>query len=135
MTQSVAQPASQQPAPRAAARHTQKPRIVIVGAGFVGLYAAKALRKADAEVVLIDQNNYHTFQPLIYQVATAGLEPGEVAQSVRTIFQRQKNFTFRQATVEDVHWDNKTLVLAGGDTLSFDYLIIGGGRGLQRFWH
>ncbi len=106
---------------------SKKPRIVIIGAGFVGLYATKALRKADAEVVLIDQNNYHTFQPLIYQVATAGLEPQEVAQAVRTIFQRQKNLTFRQATVEDVDWDAKTLALVGGDTLPFDYLIIGAG--------
>lgn len=105
----------------------QKPRVVIVGAGFVGLYAAKALRKADAEVILIDQNNYHTFQPLIYQVATAGLEPEEVAQSVRTIFQQQKNLAFRQGTVEAVDWDAKTLGLVGDDTLPFDYLIVGAG--------
>ena len=128
MTQTVTQSSPQQHTPHAATRHLQtKPRIVIVGAGFVGLYAAKALRKADAEVVLIDQNNYHTFQPLIYQVATAGLEPSEVAHGVRTIFQRQKNFTFRQATVQGVDWDNKTLTLAGEDALSFDYLIIGAG--------
>ena len=128
VTQAVTRATPQQRAPRSATLHAyKKPRIVVVGAGFVGLYAVKALRKADVEVVLIDQNNYHTFQPLIYQVATAGLEPGEVAQSVRTIFQRQKNFTFRQATVEDVRWEDKTLALAGGDTLSFDYLIIGAG--------
>lgn len=124
MTQTSPQPNTPQP------NHVntnRKPRIVIVGAGFVGLYAAKALRKADAEVVLIDQNNYHTFQPLIYQVATAELEPGEVAHTVRMIFQRQKNFTFRQATVTGVDWDAKTLELVGGDTLPFDYLIVGAG--------
>ena len=104
-----------------------KPRVVIIGAGFVGIYAAKALRKADAEVVLIDQNNYHTFQPLIYQVATAALEPEEVAQTVRTIFRKQKNLNFRQATVESVDWNAKTLALVGGDTLAFDYLIVGAG--------
>ena len=106
---------------------TTRPRVVIVGAGFVGLYAAKTLRKAPVEVILVDQNNYHTFQPLIYQVATAGLEPQEVAHGVRAIFQQQHNFTFRQATVSGVDWDAKALELADGDTLTFDYLIIGAG--------
>lgn len=104
-----------------------KPRVVIVGAGFVGLYAAKALRKAPVEVVIVDQNNYHTFQPLIYQVATSGLEPEEVAHNVRMIFRRQENFSFRQATVTGVNWEGKTLELAGEATLPFDYLIIGTG--------
>ena len=68
-------------------QHT-KPRVVVIGAGFVGLYAARALRRASVDVLLIDQNNYHTFQPLIYQVATAALEPEEVAHGVRSIFRR-----------------------------------------------
>lgn len=104
-----------------------KPRVVIIGAGFTGLYAAKALRKVPAQVIVVDQNNYHTFQPLIYQVATAGLEPEEVAHNVRAIFRRQPNFTFRQATVSGVDWEGKALELVGGDTLAFDYLIIGAG--------
>jgi NADH dehydrogenase len=107
--------------------NTQRPRVVIVGAGFVGLYATKALRQAPVEIVLIDQNNYHTFQPLIYQVATSGLEPEEVAHNVRSIFGRQKNFSFRQATVTGVDWEHKTLTLADGNTLPFDYLVIGAG--------
>ena len=106
---------------------SSRPRVVIIGAGFVGLYAAKALRKAPVDVILVDQNNYHTFQPLIYQVATAGLEPQEVAHGVRAIFQQQHNFTFRQATVSGIDWDSKALELAGGDTLAFDYLIVGAG--------
>jgi len=106
---------------------TVRPRVMIVGAGFTGLYAAKALRKAPVEVIVVDQNNYHTFQPLIYQVATAGLEPEEVAHNVRAIFRRQPNFTFRQATVSGVNWERKALELVGGDTLAFDYLIVGAG--------
>jgi len=106
---------------------TDKPRVVIIGAGFSGLYAAKALRKAPVEVTVVDQNNYHTFQPLIYQVATAALEPEEVAHGVRAIFRRQENFTFRQETVSGVDWDEKRLEFVGGATLPFDYLIIGAG--------
>lgn len=108
-------------------QQTTKPRVVVIGAGFVGLYAARALRRAPVEVLLIDQNNYHTFQPLIYQVATAGLEPEEVAHGVRSIFRRQDNFTFRQATVSGVDWGAKSLELAGGDSVTFDYLILGAG--------
>ena len=100
--------------------------------GLSGIYAAKALRKADAEVVLIDQNNYHTFQPLIYQVATAGLEPRRSrARLSAPSFRRQKNLNFRQATVQDVDWDAKTLALVGGeDTLSFRLSHHRGGRSL-----
>jgi NADH:ubiquinone reductase (H+-translocating) len=104
-----------------------RPRVVIIGAGFAGIYAAKALSKAPVDLLLIDQNNYHTFQPLIYQVATSGLEPEEVAHTVRVIFQRQRNFTFRQATVTGVDWERKTVQLGSGDALPFDYLIIGAG--------
>ena len=107
--------------------NTVTPRVVIIGAGFSGLYAAKALRKVPVDVTLVDQNNYHTFQPLIYQVATAGLEPEEVAHGVRAIFQQQHNFTFRQATVSGIDWEGKTLTFVGGDSLAFDYLLIGAG--------
>jgi NADH dehydrogenase len=106
---------------------SKRPRVVIVGAGFAGLYAAKALRRDPVEVLVIDQNNYHTFQPLIYQVATAGLEPGDVAHNVRAIFHRQKNFAFRQATVTGVDWEAKMLELAGGARERFDYLILAAG--------
>lgn len=106
---------------------THRPRIVIIGAGFVGLHAAKAFKGADVDVLLVDQHNYHTFQPLLYQVATAQLEQDEVAHQVRAVFHRQDNVRFRQATVTGVDWDARTLSLAGDGTLGFDYLIVGAG--------
>ena len=71
------------------------PTVVIVGAGFGGLRAARALRRAPVEVVLVDRHNYHLFQPLLYQVATAGLEPEQIARPVRAILRRQRNADFR----------------------------------------
>src|SRR5215469_13133158 len=70
---------------------TQKPRIVIIGAGFGGLNAAQTLAKAAAQIVVIDRKNFHTFQPLLYQVATAGLSPGEIASPIRSILRSHKN--------------------------------------------
>src|SRR5690554_956532 len=100
-----------------------RPRVIIIGAGFGGLYAAKALRTAPVDVLLLDQNNFHTFQPLLYQVATAGLDAGDIAYQIRGIFQRQKNFSFRQAQVLDVDKDRNQVVLEDGERLDFDYLI------------
>ena len=76
-----------------------RPHVVIVGAGFGGLATAKALRRAPVDVTLVDRHNFHTFQPLLYQVATSGLTPGDVAHPVRGIFQDQRNVAFRLATV------------------------------------
>ena len=70
-----------------------KPRIIIVGGGFAGLAAAKALRKTPAKVVLIDRTNHHLFQPLLYQVATSVLTPSQIATPIRSIFRKQKNTT------------------------------------------
>ncbi|HEX7003082.1 MAG TPA: NAD(P)/FAD-dependent oxidoreductase [Trueperaceae bacterium] len=108
-------------------QHAGRPRVVIVGAGFAGLYAGKTLRDSPVEVLLLDQHNYHTFQPLLYQVATAMLEPEEIARSVRGAFQRQKNFAFRQGTVTGVDWERKQVLLHSGDAVDFDYLIVGAG--------
>src|SRR5579885_196068 len=80
----------------------RRPRVVIVGAGFGGLTAAKRLRRLPVEVTLLDRHNYHTFTPLLYQVATAGLEPEEVAHAVRPILGRCRNLRFRMAEVNGV---------------------------------
>lgn len=109
-------------------RHSSaRPRVVIVGAGFGGLNAAKALKHAPVDVLLIDSNNFHTFQPLLYQVATSALDAGDIAHQVRSIFEHQKNFGFRTGTVIAVDHDARTLTLADGSTVSFDYLILAAG--------
>jgi len=99
------------------------PNVAIVGAGFGGLRAARALRRAQANVVLVDRNNYHLFQPLLYQVATAGLSPDEIAYPVRAIFQNQRNLEFRLAEVTAVDFTAKRLSLSTGE-LNYDYLIL-----------
>ncbi|MEY2449049.1 MAG: hypothetical protein QOH79_2525 [Acidimicrobiaceae bacterium] len=101
-------------------------RVVIVGAGFGGLAAAKELAGAPVAVTIVDRHNYHTFQPLLYQVATAGLNAADVAHAVRGIFQRQPNVSFRQAEVTGVDWSTGTLELGGG-RLPFDHLVVAAG--------
>ncbi len=103
-----------------------KPRIVIVGGGFAGIQLAKGLRHEDAQVILIDKNNYHTFQPLLYQVATAGLEPDSIAYPLRKIFKNQRNFFFRMAEVFKVDLETKSLVTSIGD-IKYDYLVLATG--------
>lgn len=104
-----------------------KPHIVIIGAGFAGIYAAKQLKDIDADILIIDKNNFHTFQPLLYQVATSALNPDEIAHSVRATFQKQKNVDFVQATVSSVDWSEKEVILDRSQTVSFDYLILATG--------
>jgi len=99
------------------------PRIVIVGGGFGGIQLAKKLRNKEFQVVLIDRHNYHTFQPLLYQVATAGLEPDSIAYPLRKIFEGQKNFYFRVANVHRVASDEHVLHTSEG-MLSYDHLVL-----------
>ncbi|HZW28536.1 MAG TPA: NAD(P)/FAD-dependent oxidoreductase [Trueperaceae bacterium] len=101
--------------------------MIIVGAGFAGLYAAKALKHAPVDVLLIDAHNYHTFQPLLYQVATAALDAGDIAHQVRNVFKRQPNVRFRMGLVTGVDEDAKEVVLEGGERLGYDYLILANG--------
>ncbi len=108
-------------------RCRSKPHIVIIGAGFAGIYAAKQLKDVNADILIIDKNNFHTFQPLLYQVATSALNPDEIAHSVRATFQKQKNVDFMQATVKSVDWSEKEVVLESSQTVSFDYLILATG--------
>ena len=100
-----------------------RPTVVIVGAGFGGLRAARALRKAPVDVVLVDRRNYHLFQPLLYQVATAGLEPEQIARPVRAVLRRQKNFEFRMTEVTGLESGAKRLLTADGP-IAYDYLIL-----------
>ncbi|WP_185861130.1 NAD(P)/FAD-dependent oxidoreductase [Blattabacterium cuenoti] len=101
-------------------------RVIIIGAGFAGLQVAKKLRRDKFQVVLIDQNNYHTFQPLLYQVATAGLEPDSIAHSIRNIIKETKNFFFRLAFVHYISTKEQKIYTNVGN-LSYDYLILATG--------
>jgi len=103
-----------------------KPRLVIVGGGFAGIHLAKRLHKADLQIVMLDRNNFHAFQPLLYQVATAMLEPEAVASSFRKIFRQQKNFYFRMVSVSRIDPENK-IVKTDAGCLSYDFLVVATG--------
>ena len=108
-------------------------RVVVVGAGFGGLSAARALIDRPVEVTVVDQRNFHTFQPLLYEVATAGLESGDVAYPIRVIFGKAGNVSFRMATVTGVDWDRREVQLAEGRPLPFDSLIVASGATAKFF--
>ena len=111
-----------------------RPRIVIVGAGFGGLFAAQALARLDADVTVVDRHNYHLFQPLLYQVATAGLPPSDVAWPIRSILRRQRNTTVLLGEVTAV--DTARRVVEVGDrSLPFDYLVVATGSTHSYFGH
>jgi NADH dehydrogenase len=102
-------------------------RVVVVGGGFGGLSAARALAGRAIDVTVIDRHNFHTFEPLLYQVATAGLEPADVAYPVRAIFGREPNITFRHGKVTGVDLDRRVVTIDDGSTLDYDYLIVATG--------
>lgn len=110
------------------------PRVVILGAGFGGLFAAKGLARTAAEVTVVDRHNYHLFQPLLYQVAGAGLAPSDVAWPIRAILSRQKNATVLLDEVADIAVDRHEVVLQG-ETLPFDYLVVATGSTHSYFGH
>jgi NADH dehydrogenase len=105
---------------------SQRKKVVIIGAGFGGISMAKSFKKKPVDVLLIDQNNYHNFQPLMYQIATGGLEPYSIAYPVRRIFRDYKNITFRMAKVKSVDTSKKRIKTTIG-LLEYDYLIIATG--------
>ncbi|UOQ54749.1 NAD(P)/FAD-dependent oxidoreductase [Hymenobacter cellulosivorans] len=105
---------------------SSQPRVVIVGCGFGGLRLAKSLRDAPVQVVVIDRNNYHNFQPLLYQVATGALEADSIAYPIRKIFAGQKNFFYRMADVQRVDTASNTVQTSVGD-IRYDYLVLATG--------
>ena len=111
-----------------------KPRIVIVGAGFAGLAVAQGLRRADAEVTLIDRQNHHLFQPLLYQVATAGLSPAEIAWPVRHLLRRQANTRVLMGDVTAVDTGRKVVML-GARPIAYDFLVLATGATHGYFGH
>jgi NADH:ubiquinone reductase (H+-translocating) len=110
------------------------PRVVIVGAGFGGLTAAQALGRAPARITVIDQKNFHTFQPLLYQVATAGLSPGEIAAPIRSILSSHKNVEVLMAEVTGFDLDRRIVRMPDGE-IPYDYLIVAAGAGDSYFGH
>jgi NADH:quinone reductase (non-electrogenic) len=108
--------------------------VVIVGGGFGGLYAARALRNVDVEVTLLDRRNHHVFQPLLYQVATAALSPGDIASPIRWILRRQKNVEVLLAEVRRVDVARRVLMLDHGE-MSYDFLILATGATHAYFGH
>jgi NADH dehydrogenase len=104
----------------------RNPRVVIVGGGFGGVAAAKKLKKTDVDVVLIDRRNYHLFQPLLYQVATAALNPSDIAAPIRKIFSKQKNLRSILGEVENVDLANRKVYLKG-QPVEYDYLVLAAG--------
>jgi NADH:quinone dehydrogenase len=105
---------------------TNLPRVVIVGAGFAGINLAKGLDSSKMQVILLNKTNYHSFQPLLYQVATAGLEPDSIAHSVRSIFKKENHFYFRIADVQKID-ATQNMIITDLGSISYDHLVIATG--------
>ncbi len=114
---------------------SERPHVVIVGGGFAGLYCARSLRKAPVRITLIDRRNFHLFQPLLYQVATASLSPADIASPIRGILRRQENVQVWLGEVVDVDPEARTVHLADGASVRFDYLVLATGATHAYFGH
>jgi len=113
----------------------EKHRVLILGGGFGGLYAAQALKHAQVDVTLVDRRNFHLFQPLLYQVATGSLSPGEIAAPLRSILSKQKNTRVLLGEAADIDPSAKQVALKDGATLSYDSLIVATGSQSTYFGH
>ncbi len=109
-------------------------RVVIIGGGFGGLYAARSLRRAPVELTLVDRRNFHLFQPLLYEVATAALSPGEIAATLRSVLRKQSNARVLMAEVVDVDVERRQVILAEGE-LPYDTLVVAAGAKHAYFGH
>ncbi|MBV9924282.1 MAG: NAD(P)/FAD-dependent oxidoreductase [Acidobacteria bacterium] len=112
---------------------SKRPHVVIVGAGFGGLGVAEQLAHVPVDVTLIDRHNYHTFQPLLYQVATSLLNAEDVGAPVRSMFRHQENVTFRMATVAGIDVAGREIQLEDGGPVAYDYLVLAGGATVNYF--
>src|ERR1051325_3668098 len=108
----------------AMATSSRREPVVIVGGGCGGLACARALDGADVDVLLVDTRNYHLFTPLLYQVATALLDPSDIAYPFRPVFRRSRNVRFRQAGVTGVDFDARRLTVTGGEQIPYDTLVL-----------
>jgi NADH:ubiquinone reductase (H+-translocating) len=111
------------------------PDVVILGGGFAGLYAAKALAHAAVRVTLVDRRNHHLFQPMLYQVATAALNPSDIASPIRSVLRQQKNTEVLLGEADRIDVGQRTVHLADGAVLAYDYLIVGTGARHSYFGH
>ncbi|MDX1995649.1 MAG: FAD-dependent oxidoreductase, partial [bacterium] len=114
----------------------EKPRVVIIGAGFSGLFAARKLLNKPVDILLIDRNNFHTFTPLLYQVATAGLDPSEIAYPVRSIFRRRENLRFMLGEVVEIDKENKHIAVRTEEDVRYepyDILVVAAGSVTNTF--
>src|SRR5437899_5245767 len=110
------------------------PHVVIVGAGFGGLRAARTLKHSDVRITVIDRRNYHLFQPLLYQVATAGLSPSDIAYPIRAVLRRQENTRVLLAEAVAIDVCTRKVILRDGE-LGYDYLILATGARHSYFGH
>ena len=111
----------------------RRPHVVVVGGGFGGLTTIKALGKSDVDITLIDRHTYNAFQPLLYQVATAGLNPGDVTFFLRATRMAQKNVSFRQGEVVGIDTAEQRITFHDGGTMDYDYLVIATGATTNYF--
>src|SRR6476661_6052974 len=111
-----------------------KSRVVIVGAGFGGLFAARTLARHPVQITLIDRQNFHTFQPLLYQVATAGLSPGEIAAPIRWIMRSRRNVEVLMSEVQDFDLERRVVKLSDTE-IPYDFLIVASGASHAYFGH
>jgi NADH dehydrogenase len=112
-----------------------RPHVVIIGGGFGGLSAARALKRAPVDITLIDRRNFHLFQPLLYQVATGSLSPGEITAPLRGVLSKQKNARVLLGEVMDVDPDAKSILLADGAVIEYDFLIVAAGAQSSYYGH
>lgn len=130
-TGNLAQPASE--GSQSAQNGSQRSRVVVIGAGFAGINVVHELRGANVDITLVDRNNFHTFQPLLYQVATASVPAEQVGTNIRTLFRKYDNVDVEVADVEGVDWQTRTLKLEDDRSVQFDYLVVAGGATTNYF--